>query len=152
VKRARREMQVQRLTACYESALRFLRWVCMLRAFREMRAGCALRARELENAVRDFSRLTHLRSSTTPSGHLTIFRLSYVFLPAPLSPSKNPALTVLKQYIHLDLVVASFSCTQIKALDKGFIKLEGTVGRSERGTCWISCRGRTELGRVAMHL
>ena len=152
-KQARREMQAQLWTACYESATRALRVGAYAVGVREMRAECALRAGDIESAVGDLSRLTHLRSSTTPLEHLTIFRLSYFFLPPPLSPSQNSALTALKQCLHLD--PDSSLCLpahrQLKALDKGFAKVEAMVGSGEwRGVLdFLLGKDRTGTGKDA---
>jgi hypothetical protein len=75
-------MQAQLWTACYESIARALRVGTYVAGVREMRADCAPRA------VEDLSRLTHLRNSTTPLEHLTIFPLSYIFLPSLISLAK----------------------------------------------------------------
>ena len=132
-KQAKREMQAQLWTACYESATRALRVGAYAVAIREMRAECSLRAGDIESAVGDLSRLTHLRGSTTPSQHLTIFHLSYFFLPLPLSASQNAGLTALKQCLHLDpdSALCLPAHRQLKALEKGFIKVDGMAGRGE---------------------
>jgi DnaJ family protein C protein 3 len=132
-KQAKREMQAQLWTACYESATRALRVGAYAVGIRGMRAECALRAGDVESAVGDLSRLTHLRGSTTPSEHLTIFQLSYFFLLPPLSASQNAGLTALKQCLHLDpdSALCLPAHRQLKALDKGFSKVEGLVGNGE---------------------
>jgi len=150
-KQARREMQAQLWTACYESATRALRVGAYAVGIREMRAECALRAGDVESAVGDLSRLTHLRSSTTPSDHLTIFRLAYFFLPTPLSPSQNAALTALKQCLHLDpdSALCLPSHRQLKALDKGFSKWR--VGRrSDWRGFWTFYWEKIALGQRRM--
>jgi DnaJ homolog subfamily C member 3 len=150
---AKKEMQAQLWTACYESATRTLRVGAYAVGVREMRSECALRAGDIESAVGDLSRLTHLRGSTTPSEHLTIFLLAYFFLPAPISASQNAALTALKQCLHLD--PDSSLCLpahrQLKALDRGFGKVEGMVGKSDwRGVLdFLLGKDRTGTGSSA---
>ncbi|KIM77025.1 hypothetical protein PILCRDRAFT_630521 [Piloderma croceum F 1598] len=150
---AKKEMQAQLWTACYESATRALRVGAYAVGVREMRSECALRAGDIESAVGDLSRLTHLRGSTTPSEHLTIFRLAYFFLPAPISASQNAALTALKQCLHLD--PDSSLCLpahrQLKALDRGFGKVEGMVGKGDwRGVLdFLLGKDRTGTGSSA---
>jgi hypothetical protein len=96
-----------------------------------MRADCALRAGYIERAVGDLSRLMRLRSSTIPLEHLTIFRLSYFFLPPPLYPSQNSAPAALKQCLRLnrDSSFCLPARRQLKAL--GFAKVETMMGSGE---------------------
>ena len=150
---ARKEMQAQLWTACYESATRALRVGAYAVGIREMRAECALLAGDIESAVGDLSRLTHLRSRTTPSEHLTLFRLAYFFIPPPVSASQNAALTALKQCLHLD--PDSSLCLpahrQLKALERGFSKVEAMMGKNDwRGALdFLLGKDRTGMGKNA---
>jgi DnaJ family protein C protein 3 len=131
--KAGRERGAQLWTACYESATRSLRVAPYAVEIREMRADCALRAGDIESAVGDLSRLTHLRARTAPLEHLTLFRLAYFFLPPASSPTNNPALTALKQCLHLDpdSKVCLPAHRELKAMEKAFGKVDKMVGRGE---------------------
>lgn len=94
------------------------------------------------------SRLTHLGGGTTPAEHLTIFRLSYFFLVAPLSPSQNTALTALRQCLHLD--PDSSLCLPahrlLKSLDKGFVKAELLLSKGDHRGLLDFLLGRDRTG------
>ncbi|KAI0075431.1 DnaJ-domain-containing protein [Panus rudis PR-1116 ss-1] len=110
-------------TACVEAASTAIATATHSLDLRQLRAECALASGDIESAVGDLTRLTHL---TTPSTDLLmkIFRLSYFLL--PYSASTSPALSALKQCLHYD--PDSKQCLPahrlIKSFDRTFQKLD----------------------------
>lgn len=86
---------------------------------RELRAGCALDTGDVQQAVGDLIRLTHLSTPSTPL-LLRIAQLSYYLLPA-----STQAQSTLKQCLHFD--PDSKPCAslhrKLKSYDKSFKKL-----------------------------
>ncbi|EGO04165.1 hypothetical protein SERLA73DRAFT_164479 [Serpula lacrymans var. lacrymans S7.3] len=117
--------RAQLWTACSEAATQVLRIASHSIDIRQHRAECNLAAGEIEGAVLDLSRLTHLTTTSTTS-LMRIFRLSYFYLPPPTFSSPTSALSTLKQCLHLD--PDSKQCLPahrlIKSFDKTFAKLE----------------------------
>ncbi|KAJ2915551.1 hypothetical protein MD484_g4882, partial [Candolleomyces efflorescens] len=119
-----RERRSQLYAACVDTANLALKVASHSVEIRTWRAECALASGDVESAVGDLTRLSHLLPSSTPL--LThIFRLSYFYLPHP-SPS---SLSTLKQCLHYDpdskpcLVLHRL----VKKLDKGFAQLEAAL-------------------------
>ncbi|KAG9052657.1 hypothetical protein FS842_009453 [Serendipita sp. 407] len=106
---------------CIESATIALQTATYSASIRQQRADCALAAGDVEQAIADMTRLTHLGIAST-SLLLRISGLSYFIS----SPSEQ-GLTALKQCLHFD--PESKPCKtahrQIKSLDKQFKQLEG---------------------------
>ena len=106
--------------ACVEAATAALQTASYSFTLRQQRADCALAGGDLEQAVADLTRLTHLGVSST-SQLLRISSLSYYLM----EPSAQGLATV-KQCLHFD--PDSKPCKaahrQIKGLDKIFAQLE----------------------------
>ncbi|KAL1739027.1 hypothetical protein HDZ31DRAFT_22092, partial [Schizophyllum fasciatum] len=119
-KKARTEHKAQLWTACVEDASAALRTAGYSTEIRQLRAECALASEDIEGAVADMSRLSHLLPPTTDL-FVRIFRFSYFFLP----PSALPQNT-LKQCLYQD--PDSKPCGKLhklaKNFDKAFTKLE----------------------------
>ncbi|KAG9219635.1 hypothetical protein CCMSSC00406_0006043 [Pleurotus cornucopiae] len=119
-KKTAQAKKAQLWTACTESATEALRIASHSIEIRQQRVECAMAVGDLEGAVGDMTRLSHLAPPTTAS-LIRIFRLSYFFLPP--SPS---SMSTLKQCLHLD--PDSKPCLTahrlVKAFDKAFAKLE----------------------------
>ncbi|KAF9567663.1 hypothetical protein CPC08DRAFT_814158 [Agrocybe pediades] len=115
-----KERNAELWNACVESASQTLRVASHSIEVRTWRAECALAANDIESAVGDMTRLSHLLQPSTQL--LTrIFKLSYFLLP----PSPAP-LNALKQCLHYD--PDSKSCLKLrrmlKAFEKSFTKLD----------------------------
>ncbi|KAH7903073.1 hypothetical protein BJ138DRAFT_1131510 [Hygrophoropsis aurantiaca] len=124
-KKAASARRAQLWTACTEAATQALRVASHSLQVRQTRAECSLAGGDMESAVVDLSRLSHLSHPTT-SSLMRIFRLSYFLLsPSQSSSSHTSHLSPLKQCLHLD--PDSSSCLPAhrlaKSLDKGFTKL-----------------------------
>ena len=106
--------------ACVEAATAALQTASYSFTLRQQRADCALAGGDLEQAVADLTRLTHLGVSSTPL-LLRISSLSYYLL----EPSAQ-GLSSVKQCLHFD--PDSKPCKaahkKIRALDKLFGQLE----------------------------
>ncbi|KIK05368.1 hypothetical protein K443DRAFT_91478 [Laccaria amethystina LaAM-08-1] len=127
VEKTEKERRAQLWNACVESASQALRIASHSVVVMNWRAECALAAGDVESAVGDLTRLTHLLPpSTTLLTH--IFRLSYFLLP----PSPGP-LNTLKQCLHYD--PDSKPCLilhrMLKKFDKGFIALDEFLGKED---------------------
>ncbi|KAH7923197.1 hypothetical protein BV22DRAFT_1036661 [Leucogyrophana mollusca] len=128
-KKAASARRAQLWTACAEAATQALRVASHSAQVRQTRAECSLAGGDMESAVVDLSRLSHLTHPTTAS-LMRIFRLSYFLLsPSQSSSSHTSHLSPLKQCLHLD--PDSPSCLPAhrlaKSLDKGFAKLSKLV-------------------------
>ncbi|KAI0915510.1 hypothetical protein AcV5_003709 [Taiwanofungus camphoratus] len=119
-------------TACVEAASTALATASHSAELRQQRADCALAAGDVEGAVGDLTRLTHL---TTPSTSLLmkIFRLSYFLGPYAPGQAQSPALSTLKQCLHYD--PDSAQCLPahrlVKGLDKQFAALERALAAED---------------------
>ncbi|KAF8890442.1 hypothetical protein BD779DRAFT_1622562 [Infundibulicybe gibba] len=122
-----KERQSQLWTACVESATMTLRYASHDIEIRQIRAECALASEDIEGAVGDMTRLTHLLSPSTPLLS-RIARISYFLLP----PSGTP-LHTLKQCLHYD--PDSKPCLALhrlfKSLDRGFITLDDLLQKED---------------------
>ncbi|KAJ3477994.1 hypothetical protein NLI96_g10079 [Meripilus lineatus] len=122
-KKANQAKRARLWTACVEAASTALAVASYSTELRQLRIDCALASTDIESAVGDLTRLTHL---ITPSTDLfmKIFRLSYFFL--PYSNTASPALATLKQCLHYD--PDSKQCLPahrlVKSFDKTFKSLE----------------------------
>ncbi|KZT02129.1 uncharacterized protein LAESUDRAFT_730490 [Laetiporus sulphureus 93-53] len=120
-KKAEKAMLAKLWTACEEAATTALRTASHSVEIRRRRADCALAAGDIEGAVGDLTRLTHL---TTPSTALfmKIFRLSYFLGPYSPDDSQSYALTTLKECLKFD--PDSSQCLPahrlVKSLDKQY--------------------------------
>jgi len=130
-KKAGQALRAKLWTACVEAASTALKTASHSAELRQQRADCALAAGDIEGAVGDLTRLTHL---TTPSTALLmkIFRLSY-FL-GPYNPGEqSPALSTLKQCLHYD--PDSSQCLPahrlVKSFDKSFKNLEKHISSED---------------------
>jgi DnaJ homolog subfamily C member 3 len=119
-KKANSAQKAGRWDACIESSTTALQIAAYSTTLRQQRADCALAAGDVEQAIADMTRLSHLGMASTPL-LLRISGLSYF-----LSPPSAQGLATLKQCLHFD--PDSKPCKavhrQIKALDKQFAKLE----------------------------
>ncbi|OJA12494.1 hypothetical protein AZE42_11885 [Rhizopogon vesiculosus] len=119
--KALKARRAQLWTVCSEAATQALRVASHSSELRQTRADCNLASGDVQGAVLDLTRLSHLSHPNTPS-LMRIFRLSYFLLPPSQSSSH---LAPLKQCLHLD--PDSPSCLPAhrlaKSLDKGFSKL-----------------------------
>ncbi|KAF8075747.1 hypothetical protein FPV67DRAFT_1617228 [Lyophyllum atratum] len=115
-----KERAAQLWNACIESASAALRVASHSIDIRSVRAECALASGDVDSAVGDLTRLSHLLPPSTTL-MTTIFRLSYFLL----SPSPAP-LNTLKQCLHYD--PDSKPCLTLhrllKAFDRSFAALE----------------------------
>jgi tetratricopeptide (TPR) repeat protein len=126
-KKAKSAQKAGKWDDCIETTTTALQTATYSSDLRQQRADCALASGDIEQAIADMTRLTHLGIAST-SLLLRISGLSY-FLSAP-SPQ---GLASLKQCLHLD--PESKPCKaahrQLKALDKQFTQLE-KVGEDHR--------------------
>ncbi|KAI0751980.1 hypothetical protein BC629DRAFT_1228550 [Irpex lacteus] len=126
-KKAYQAMRAKLWQACVEASSTALRTASHSVPLRQQRADCAIASGDVESAVGDLTRLTHL---TTPSTTvlMKIFRLAYFLLPSG-SSSSTSAMSALKQCLHFD--PDSKQCLPahrlVKAFDKSFKKLEEAV-------------------------
>ncbi|KZT63888.1 hypothetical protein DAEQUDRAFT_741652 [Daedalea quercina L-15889] len=124
-KKAAQAMKAKLWNACVEAASTALLTASHSVELRQQRVDCSLAAGDVDAAIGDLTRLTHL---TTPSTSLLmkIFRLSYFLGPYSSGDTQSTALTTLKQCLHYD--PDSSQCLPahrlVKSLDKSFKKLE----------------------------
>jgi len=129
-KKAKQAMKAKLWQACVEAASTALGSASHSTDLRQLRADCAIASGDIEGAVGDLTRLTHL---TTPSTDLLmrIFRLSYFLFPYPSSSS--PAMSTLKQCLHYD--PDSKRCLPahrlVKAFDRMFKKLDAALSEEK---------------------
>ena len=139
-KKATSAQRSSRWDACIESSTAALQIAAYSSALRQQRADCALASGDVEQAIADMTRLTHLGMASTPL-LLRIAGLSYF-----LSPSSPQGLATLKQCLHFD--PDSKPCKtahkQLKALDKLFTKLE-SAGEDWRAVVRIVTTDKTGL-------
>jgi len=119
-KKATSAQKAGKWNECVEHATTALQAGAYSASLRQQRADCALAAGDIEQAVADLTRLTHLGMASTPL-LLRISTLSYF-----LSPTSSQGFATLKQCLHFD--PDSKPCKSahrlLKALDKQFAKLE----------------------------
>ncbi|KAJ3493706.1 hypothetical protein NLJ89_g10957 [Agrocybe chaxingu] len=125
--KAEKERGAQLWNACVESSSQALRVSSHSVEIRTWRAECAFAAGDVESAVGDLTRLSHLLPPSTQL-LMRIFRLSYYLL----SPSPAP-LNALKQCLHYD--PDSKLCLSqrrlLKAFDKSFKQLEELLAQED---------------------
>ncbi|KAF7789082.1 hypothetical protein EIP86_000015 [Pleurotus ostreatoroseus] len=123
-KKASQAVKAMLWQACVEATSTALLTASHSTELREQRANCAIAAGDIESAVADLTRLSHLSSPTTTL-FMKIFRLAYFLLP-PGSSSSAQAMAALKQCLHYD--PDSKDCLPahrlVKAFEKTFNKLE----------------------------
>jgi DnaJ homolog subfamily C member 3 len=119
-KKATSAQKAGKWSGCVESATTALQTAAYSASLRQQRADCALAAGDIEQAIADLTRLTHLGGASTPL-LLRISTLSYF-----LSPTSSQGFATLKQCLHFD--PDSKPCKSahrlLKALDKQFTQLE----------------------------
>lgn len=105
---------------CVEQTTLALQTATYSATLRQQRADCALASGDIEQAIADLTRLTHLGTPST-SLLLRISTLSYF-----LSPTSSQGFTTLKQCLHFDPDSKPCKAAHrlLKALDKQFIQLE----------------------------
>ncbi|KIM29962.1 hypothetical protein M408DRAFT_22405 [Serendipita vermifera MAFF 305830] len=139
-KKANSAQKSGRWDACIESSTAALQVAAYSASLRQQRADCALAAGDVEQAIADMTRLTHLGMASTPL-LLRIAGLSYF-----LSPPSSQGFATLKQCLHFD--PDSKPCKkahkQLKALDKLFAKLE-SAGEDWRAVIRIVTPEKTGL-------
>lgn len=122
-KKARQAMRAKLWTACVESASTAIATASHSSQLRQLRADCALASGDVESAVGDLTRLSHLTSPSTAL-LMKIFRMSYFLF--PYSASSTAALSTLKQCLHYD--PDSKLCLPahrtVKSFDRTFKKLD----------------------------
>ncbi|KDR71063.1 hypothetical protein GALMADRAFT_254233 [Galerina marginata CBS 339.88] len=122
-----KERSAELWNACVESASQALRVASHSLQLRTWRAECSLAAGDIESAVGDLTRLSHLLPPSTQLLMRT-FRLSYFLLP----PSPAP-LNTLKQCLHFD--PDSKPCLtlrrMLKSFDKSFAQLDDLLGKED---------------------
>ncbi|KAH8105446.1 hypothetical protein BXZ70DRAFT_1070055 [Cristinia sonorae] len=129
-KKAKQAMKAKLWQACVEAASTALGAASHSIDIRQLRADCAIASGDIEGAVGDLTRLSHL---TTPTTELLmrIFRLSYFLFPYP--SSTNPAMATLKQCLRYD--PDSKQCLPahrlVKAFDRTFKKLDTAVSEEK---------------------
>lgn len=126
-KKMERERGAQLWNACVDTASNALRIAGYSIDLRSVRAECALASGDVESAVGDLTRLSHLLPPSTTL-LTTIFRFAYFVLP----PSSAP-LSTLKQCLHYD--PDSKPCLTLhrllKSFDRAFSKLEELESRDD---------------------
>lgn len=126
-KKANSAQKSKKWDACIEAASTALQTAAYSSSLRQQRADCALASGDVEQAIADLTRLTHLGVASTPL-LLRISVLSYF-----LTPTSPQGLAMLKQCLHFD--PDSKPCKtvhrQLKALDKQFTNL-GDAGEDDR--------------------
>lgn len=119
-KKANAAQKSHKWDLCIEASTAALQTAAYSSSLRQLRADCALASGDIEQAIADLTRLTHLGVASTPL-LLRISALSYF-----LSPPSAQGLQSLKQCLHFD--PDSKPCKaahrQLKALDKLFTQLE----------------------------
>ncbi|PCH41800.1 DnaJ-domain-containing protein [Wolfiporia cocos MD-104 SS10] len=131
-KKAAQAMKAKLWTACEEAASTAIQTASHSAELRQQRADCALAAGDIQGAVGDLTRLTHL---TTPSTSLLmkIFRLSYFLGSYSPLDTQSPALSTLKRCLHYDPDSAQCKPAHrlVKSFDKSFAKLESHLGAND---------------------
>ncbi|EPS99721.1 hypothetical protein FOMPIDRAFT_1147106 [Fomitopsis schrenkii] len=143
-KKAGQAMKAKLWNACVEAASTALLTASHSADLRQQRADCSLAAGDVEAAIGDLTRLTHL---TTPSTSLLmkIFRLSYFLGPYSPGDTQSTALTTLKQCLHFD--PDSSQCLPahrlVKSLNKSFKKLEKSMEKEDWAAVSDQLSGKT---------
>ncbi|KAF5371496.1 hypothetical protein D9615_009636 [Tricholomella constricta] len=139
-----KERASQLWNACIESASAALRSASHSIDIRSVRAECALAAGDVESAVGDLTRLSHLLPPSTTL-MTTIFRLSFFLLspsPAPLNtlkqclhydPDSKPCLVLHRLLKSFDRSFAALEDLQIKEDHRGIVKLLVGPGAGKKG-------------------
>ncbi|KAG6872257.1 hypothetical protein C0995_011516 [Termitomyces sp. Mi166 len=139
-----RERGAQLWNACVESASAALRSASHSIDIRSVRAECALAAGDVDSAVGDLTRLSHLLPPSTTL-LTTIFRLSYFLLspsPAPLNnlkqclhydPDSKPCLTLHRLLKSFDRNFAELEELQVKEDHRGIIALLAGPVKGKKG-------------------
>jgi len=126
-KKAEKERRSQLWTACVDTASQALRVASHAPEVRVWRAECALSSGDVESAVADLSRLSHLLPTSTQLLTHTA-RLSYF-----LAPASPQAMNTVKQCLHSD--PDSKPCLKlhrlIKGFDRGFKQLDELTEKSD---------------------
>ncbi|KAF8313190.1 TPR-like protein [Clavulina sp. PMI_390] len=130
-KKAQQAAKANKYDECIEQSTNALTTASHATWLRELRVECAIANGDLEQAIGDLTRLTHL-TKPTADRFLRIANMSYFLLPAP---NPQPIQTV-KQCLHFD--PDSKPCRvahrSLKAIEKDFVKLEDF----ERTSAWAS--------------
>ncbi|KZT23259.1 hypothetical protein NEOLEDRAFT_1136914 [Neolentinus lepideus HHB14362 ss-1] len=129
-KKARQARQAGLWTLCEEESSIALRTATHSVELRQLRVDCSLQAGDVEGAVGDLTRITHLASAST-SLFMRIFRLTYFLLPATATDS---ALSTLKQCLHYD--PDSKLCFAARRLVKTLSKSMSKLSQSESDMNW----------------
>jgi DnaJ family protein C protein 3 len=118
-KKAKAAHRAKNYPACIEESTKALQTATHSASLRTLRMECALEVGDLEQAVGDMTRLTHINGPSSPA-LLRIARITYYLL------SNNQAMQTLKQCLHYD--PDSKPCRvahrKVKAFEKDFGKLE----------------------------
>lgn len=126
-KKATQAQKAMLWQACVEASSTALHTASHSIELRQQRANCAIAAGDIEGAVGDLTRLTHLTQSSTTQ-FMKIFRLSYFLLPYGPSSSAS-AMSALKHCLRAD--PDSKQCLPahrlVKAFDKSFKKLDDAL-------------------------
>lgn len=132
-KKAMQARKAKLWQACVEATSTALHTASHSIELRTQRANCAIASGDIEGAVGDLTRLTHLTTPTTTM-LMKIFRLSYFFLPYSAS-STTSALAALKQCLHYD--PDSRQCLPahrlMKAFGKSFKRLDDALASDNWG-------------------
>lgn len=130
-KKAQKAHKDKKYEECIEQATHALTTASHSIPIRELRVDCAMAHGDLEQAIGDLTRLTHL-TKPSASRFLRIANLSYYLLP----PDNTQAIQTLKQCLHFD--PDSKPCRTahrtLKALEKEFTKLDNF----EKNSSWAS--------------
>ncbi|PFH45925.1 hypothetical protein AMATHDRAFT_70891 [Amanita thiersii Skay4041] len=125
--KAEKERRAQLWNACVETTSAALRIASYSIQVREWRTECALAAGDIESAVGDLTRLSHLLPPST-SLLSRIFKLSYFLLPSSVGPQNT-----LKQCLHYD--PDSKPCLTLrrifKSLDRSFFSLDELINAQD---------------------
>ncbi|EPQ59851.1 hypothetical protein GLOTRDRAFT_71540 [Gloeophyllum trabeum ATCC 11539] len=129
-KKARQAAKSHLWTLCEEESSIALRTATHSVDLRQLRVQCSLQAGDVESAVGDLTRITHLTSASTPL-YMRIFRLTYFLLPPT---STESALSTLKQCLHYD--PDSKPCFSARRLVKTLAKSTDKLSSYEADSKW----------------
>ncbi|TFK53273.1 hypothetical protein OE88DRAFT_1625989 [Heliocybe sulcata] len=129
-KKAKQARQAGLWTLCEQESSVALRTASHSVDLRQLRVDCSLQAGDVESAVGDLTRITHLASASTAL-FMRIFRLTYFLLPSTATES---ALSTLKQCLHYD--PDSKPCFAARRLVKSFSKSQSKLAQHEADANW----------------
>ncbi|KIJ33171.1 hypothetical protein M422DRAFT_183590, partial [Sphaerobolus stellatus SS14] len=126
-KKAIKAKKAKQWDVCMDEASKAIQTATHSVAFRQLRADCALEKGDIDQAVADLTRLTHL----LPPSQSALYRVSS--LSYYLLPSSSTSLSALKQCLHSDpdSKICAPAHRQLKRFDRTFLKLRTTAQESD---------------------